>query len=174
MNEIQIKRLFFALWPDDNTRQQCTNITTAIQNANTSPVTAANLHVTLVFLGQVTSDQEIILKQQAATIPVPEIILCFNQLSFWKKPKVLCLTATECSPESMMLVEPLSNLAKNLNIPIDEHPYQPHVTLIKKVKAPTTLDFEPITWHSNAFCLVESCSLPTGIEYRVIETWHAK
>jgi 2'-5' RNA ligase len=168
-----LKRLFFALWPDDHTRQQCFQISKAIGN-NAKLVQATNLHVTLVFLGNITADKEIALRQTAATTPIPTLTLCFNQLSFWKKPSILCLTATESDPELLMLVDQLSMLVQNLGIPVDERPYQPHVTLAKKAKELVTLEFKPITWHSETFCLVESCASPTGVHYRVIEKWGNK
>lgn len=166
-----MKRLFFALWPDDNTRLQCLNIREAIDSGKIKPVHAANLHVTLVFLGNVAADKEIALRQAVANIFVPEITLRFNKLSFWKKPGILCLTATGLCPELISLVDHLSTLARKLDIKIDERAYQPHVTLAKKVKEPDILEFEPITWRSNAFCLVESCTLLSGVQYRIVEQW---
>lgn len=169
-----MKRLFFALWPDDITRQQCVKITRAINNGNTRPVNPANLHVTLLFLGNIASDKETVFRQEAATIPVLKIALRFDQLNFWKKPGVLCLTATDSSPELMALVDNLATVARKLDIPIDERPFKPHVTLVKKAKGLEMLEFEPIIWCSTSFCLVESCSLTHGVEYRIIEQWEAK
>lgn len=174
MNEIHMKRLFFALWPDDITRQQCVKITKGINKEKARPVNPANLHVTLLFLGNIAADKEISFRLEAATIPIPKTTLRFDQLNFWKKPGVLCLTATDSSPELMALVDNLSIVARKLDIPIDERPFKPHVTLVKKAKELTTLEFEPVIWHSKSFCLVESCSLINGVEYRIIEQWVAK
>jgi RNA 2',3'-cyclic 3'-phosphodiesterase len=166
-----MKRLFFALCPDDITRQQCAKITQAINNGEARPVNPANLHVTLLFLGNIGTDKEIVLRQEMATILVPKITLHFKQLNFWKKPGVLCLTATDSSPELMALVDNLAIIARKLDIPIDERPFKPHVTLLKKAKELITLEFEPVIWCSRSFCLVESCSLTNGVEYRIIEQW---
>ncbi|WP_411726629.1 RNA 2',3'-cyclic phosphodiesterase [Methyloglobulus sp.] len=174
MNEIHMKRLFFALWPDDMIRQQCVKITRAINNGKIRPVNPANLHVTLLFLGNITTDKEIAFREEVAIIPVPKITLRFDHLNFWKKPGVLCLTATDNSPKLMALVDNLAIVARKLDIPIDERPFKPHVTLAKKAKEPMTLEFEPIIWHSKSFCLVESCPLSNGVEYRIIEQWVAK
>lgn len=169
-----MKRLFFALWPDDITRQRCVNITQAIGNDKTRLVDPANLHVTLLFLGSIVPNKEIAFREEAAIIPTPKITLRFDHLNFWKKPGVLCLTATDSSPELMALVDNLSILARKLDIPIDERPFKPHVTLAKKAKESMALEFEPITWCSESFCLVESCPLSNGVEYRIIGQWGAK
>jgi RNA 2',3'-cyclic 3'-phosphodiesterase len=168
-----MKRLFFALWPDEATRQQCVKIGNAVLTEKAQPVQAPNIHVTLLFLGNIDSDKEEGIKQELATIPVPRLTLRFDNLSFWKKPGILCLTATDPSPEIETLVEVLSRLSRKLDIPIDERPFNPHVTLVKKVKTQTPLEFDPIIWHSSSICLVESCRFSNGIEYRIVQKWGA-
>jgi RNA 2',3'-cyclic 3'-phosphodiesterase len=146
----------------------------AISKGNTKSVYPANLHVTLLFLGNIDSHKETAFRQEAATIPAPKITLQFDQLTFWKKPSILCLTTPECSKELMALVDNLAIVARKLDIPIDERPFKPHVTLAKKAKELTRLEFKPISWRSKSFCLVQSCSLIHGVEYRIIEQWEAK
>jgi RNA 2',3'-cyclic 3'-phosphodiesterase len=164
-----LKRLFFALWPDDQTRQRCIDLQHILPIDN--PVASNNLHVTLVFLGQINQETKQLLVKQAENITVPDMTIVFDQLAFWKKPQVLCLTGY--SPDNCLnaLVQVLTEQVKELSISVDERPYQAHVTLARKVKETVKMDFEPIFWHSRAFCLVQSCSLPTGVEYRVLHTW---
>jgi len=166
-----MKRLFFALWPDDATREQCVKITQSICIGDAKAVIRSNLHITLLFLGNIDSGKEAIIRQEAATIYVPKFSLKFDQLNFWQKLKVLCLTASEFNPKLITLVESLSNLAKKLEIVIDKRPFTPHITLVKKAKGIVLQKFDPIIWHSGSFCLVESCSQINGVEYRVIDQW---
>jgi RNA 2',3'-cyclic 3'-phosphodiesterase len=72
---------------------------------------------------------------------------------------------------SARLVDAGHILARKLDIPIDERPFKPHVTLAKKAKELATLELEPITWRSKSLCLVESCPLSNGVEYRIIGQW---
>jgi 2'-5' RNA ligase len=104
---------------------------------------------------------------------VPKVSLKFDQLSFWQKPRVLCLTASGFSPQLITLVESLSSLAKKHEIPIDKRPFTPHITLVKKAKGIVAKEFDPILLQSDSFCLVESCSNTTGVEYRIIDQWQA-
>lgn len=166
-----MKRLFFALWPEGIIRQQCVDIGKAILTEHARLVRPANIHVTLLFLGNIDPDKEERFKQALATVHVPRMTLCFDRLSFWKKSGILCLTTPNTCPEVETLAGMLSRLAGELGIKTDERPFKPHVTLAKKATKLTPLEFDPINWHSSSFCLVESVSCSNGIEYRIVEEW---
>jgi RNA 2',3'-cyclic 3'-phosphodiesterase len=168
-----MKRLFFALWPDEKTRQQCFKIANAIRSDQSRIMKALNIHVTLLFLGNTDSQKEQAFKIGLKDILVPEITLSFDELNFWKKTGILCLTTSTYDPGLAMLVEALSKLAGNLNMPVDDRPLQPHVTLVRKAKSPVFLEFEPVIWHSNSFCLIESCGSGNETEYRIVEKWYS-
>lgn len=165
-----MKRLFFALWPDQNTRQQCQQVIQSLPGQG-KPVVANNLHVTLVFLGNIDQARQIAITKAANAINIQPMRLIFNHLSFWKKPAVVCLVAEQVDPAVSSLVTQLSMSARQLGIELDDRPYKPHITLLRKAKSQVNIDFNPIHWQSNSFCLVESCSTTSGVEYRVIERW---
>ena len=168
-----MKRLFFALWPDAQVKAQCANIIHELDNGRGRRTPVDNLHVTLLFLGNLSLGKELELRETIRQMAIPYIELCFNQLSFWKKPGVLCLTASEINPNLIKLVDRLSLAAKNLGIPIDQYAYHPHITLFRKANGIADYNFETIAWRSSAICLVE-CAAPLHIpEYKVIETWNA-
>lgn len=168
-----MKRLFFALWPDAEVKAQCAKIIHGFDNGKGRKIPPENLHVTLLFLGNISNEKELALKEAIRGVFIPDIELCFNKLSFWKKPGILCLTASKIDPALIKLVDNLSSAAKKLGITVDEHTYHPHVTLFRKVNGIAGYNFEPITWQSSSICLVESTLILQSSEYRVIETWHA-
>ena len=53
----------------------------------------------------------------------------------------------------------------------EARPYIPHITLARHAKHLPDINFEPIVWRAEAFCLVESCSEPGGVIYKVKEQW---
>ncbi len=169
-----MKRLFFALWPDASIRKQCVKIMQGLDNGRGRTVNPNNLHVTLVFLGHVAAEKELLLKQEAGLICIPRISICFNQISFWKKPGILCLTASEVNQELIVLVDQLTSIAVKLAIRLDDQPFNPHVTLFRKVNGITPCEFDTIDWQSSSFCLVESNSQLNNVEYRVLECWEAR
>lgn len=168
------KRLFFALWPDDLTRQKCMKVAQGLNKQSVHWIEPVNLHVTLVFLGYVSAEQELALRQEATRIVFPKFSLCFNQLSYWKKPGILCLTSTDAGADLRNLVGDLSSVAKNLHILVESRPYKPHVTLAKKVRNSWVQQFEPINWFASSFALIESVSHEDLTRYRIIEQWQAR
>jgi len=166
-----MKRLFFGLEPTGETRQHCTSIIQAIVNGVNQPVPAANLHVTLVFLGLLDAVIESALLEDAATVACAKFAINFDQLSYWQKPGILCLAASDTGPELLSLVDQLTALSKKWGITLDGRPYQAHVTLARKAKHPVGLAFGPVIWQADTFCLFESCPVENGVEYRVLKRW---
>ena len=165
-----MKKLFFALWPDAAIRQQCGYVIAKI-SGNCAPVALKNIHATLLFLGQINQEQETAIIAAATSIPMSSLSLCFDQLSFWKKPGIQCLTCRDFDQEVVILSEQLAAIAKHYAVAVDDRPFKPHITLARKAKQTEVIEFEPIIWQTQAFCLVESCSLSGGVEYRLLKRW---
>jgi RNA 2',3'-cyclic 3'-phosphodiesterase len=164
------KRLFFALWPDDRTRKSCHDVARQL-GGHGRVVMAANLHVTLVFLGATDRRQQALLSQAAARLSIAPMILRFDRLSYWKKPAIACLTASQCDQGVYSVVGALSNAAVDIGMTVDARPYMPHVTLLRKARSIPQLSFEAVVWRSDEISLVESVSTPAGVRYQVIDRW---
>ena len=166
-----MKRLFFALEPDPALRQLISAVSEQLPQTVGQLVPAKNLHSTLVFLGQVSAEQQLTLTEFAEKLAISKIQIVFNQISFWKQPGILCLSCSDCPPEVAEFVAQLSQLAKKLGLSVDDQPFKPHITLVRKAKALPSFEFKPIHWQITHFCLFESCSMPDGVEYRVLNRW---
>lgn len=166
-----MKRLFFALWPDEAVRRQCCRISEQISNSAIRTVAPKNLHATLLFLGHINSEQETAMTDAAAALSAPSVTLKFNKLSYWKKPGILCLTSREFDQGLTKLAGQLSAIASSHRIKVDDRPFTPHITLARKAQMPVPVEFEPIIWRAEKFCLVESCAGVDGVEYRPIRSW---
>lgn len=166
-----MKRLFFALWPDQETRARLAGIIANLDALELKPVQARNIHVTLVFLGMVEEAKIATIKQQAAEISIKPFKIVFDQLHYWHKPKVLCFGCSDSPQEILHLAGALSRMASDVRIETDKRAYFAHVTLARKVRKKTELDFEPVIWRADSFCLVESITDPDGPRYYVTQTW---
>jgi 2'-5' RNA ligase len=164
-------RLFYALWPDDQTRQKLARLNKSIETKGFRPVHPQNVHVTLVFLGNVDVASELLIKRSVADISAKPFVLTFDQLSYWSRPKILCLTCSQLDDEVEMLVDALNREVASCGLQTDTRPYQPHITLARHAKYLPDIKLEPIVWAAESFCLVESCSEPEGVCYKVREQW---
>lgn len=169
-----MKRLFFALWPDMVTRQQCAEIQTLLPHDNYKLTSIHNMHVTLVFLGSVNLEAELALHQIVAKMAIPDTSLAFDHLSYWRQPEILCLRSSFLDPKLAEFVAQLSTLAQQLGIVLDERPYKAHITLARKAKQAVAIEFSPVILQVQEFCLVESCSSANGVEYQVLKSWGRK
>jgi len=165
-----MKKLFFALWPSDETRQELMRLQKSIDAKGIRQVPAQNLHATLVFLGNVDEATEVVLKQRVTDIFIEPFTLTFDQLSYWSRPRILCLTCRQFGQEVVALAEALDQVAADCGIRTDTRPYTPHITLARKARA-IEQDFTPIIWQAESFCLMESCSVPEGVYYKVLQQW---
>ena len=165
-----MKRLFFALWPDPNSRSACADICRQL-SSHGKPIPAANLHITLLFLGNTTPEQQTALILSAANLKNIPTRLILDTLEFWPKPKILSLTPSTTSTELLRLHEALRCIAIQNGIATENRPYRPHVTLIKKARYKPETTVGKVIWKSQGFCLAESVLTQTGVEYRILERW---
>lgn len=130
-----------------------------------------NLHITLAFLGYVSDAQRACVETVADAISVTPFNLRFDQVGWFKRPKVLWLGTNETPDALMQLVASLNQGLRGCDIMLDERPFAAHLTLMRKVREFSEMEIEPIDWHVDRFCLVQSFTHPEGVEYRVIKSW---
>jgi RNA 2',3'-cyclic 3'-phosphodiesterase len=164
-------RLFFALWPDDETRLKLAQLNRSIDANGFKPLSPHNFHVTLVFVGNVSKASESVIKQRAADIESEPFVITFDHVSYWAKPKVLCLTNQHPVKPLMRLSEALNSAVTSCGIQTDPKPYNPHITLARHGYSFIERDCDPIVWQADSFCLVESCSGIDGVCYNFIDQW---
>ncbi len=166
-----MKRLFFALWPDNNSRQQIAQINQQITFPNMRKLIPDNLHITLVFLGNVDDAIATAVQQRAGDIIAPPISLQFDELDYWVKPKVVCLTCQRQPKAVYQLVNALTAMLTEYPVRVEQRPYRAHITLARKAKQRPELNFSPVVINADSFALVESISTEKGVRYQVRERW---
>jgi 2'-5' RNA ligase len=164
------RRLFFALWPDETTRQAVVRATRrAVRECGGKPTPRANIHVTLAFLGPVMAAD---LARVEALEPPPcapfEIV--FDRLGFWEQARVLWLGPTDVPSALRSLERDLWDRLVTLGFERERKPYVPHVTLARKARA-VGGDVDPVVWRVGGIALVESKTGPRSSRYTVLESW---
>jgi RNA 2',3'-cyclic 3'-phosphodiesterase len=170
-------RLFFALWPDDALRIALHSFIQPLCRAESGlPVPAANLHVTLAFLGNVEPDRFPSLEALAATLKWSQADLVFDRLAFWQKNRLLCLEAANPPDAFIANVARLHDALRAAGFAIERRPFRPHLTLLRNVGRSTVDAGSPrplqgFVWPARSITLVASTPTPEGSAYRPLRHW---
>jgi 2'-5' RNA ligase len=167
------ERLFFALWPDNNIREHLHRLSQqTTQGVSGRLIPADNLHVTLVFIGDVDKLTKQCMQRVAATVQSKRFSLSLDKLGYWKKPRIFWLGASEIPVALSTLVTQLATGLQGCGYHPESRPYQVHITFMRDavsvIQLPTIV---PLAWQVNDFCLVRSVTERGGARYHVIERW---
>jgi len=168
-----VRRLFFALWPSPALRRKLTDENAAlVLSSGGKPTPSANLHVTLVFVGEQPAQRLDDILAAGTSVSAPAFTLSFDRAESWSRSKVLVLPATHTPPELATLVERLHISLLDRQIELRREEYRPHITLARKLpRAWLTRPIEPFQWHAQEFVLAESVSEEGGPRYEVLARW---
>jgi 2'-5' RNA ligase len=170
--ELTPGRYFFALSPDLNSRMQIQHIMKRLpEDQSLKLQTTANLHQTLLFLGQLDQQQINALLTHTASLSCPEIHMQFDHLSYWAAPKIFCLTSRAPSAELFNLVDKLQQIASESGIAVDVKPYQPHITLARKASKAVSIPIAPVRFRAQELVLMKSISTAQGPQYYPMMHW---
>ena len=166
---VATRRLFFALWPDDPTRQRLLRETRqAVRRCGGKPVPPAHYHVTLAFLGTVPAERFDAIVAAAVGIAAAPIELQFDRIGYWPRPRVLWLAPSRCPASLHALVTTLWDRLTELGFEREARAYQPHLTLCRKVgRAVDATLAQAVSWSTTGFVLVESVADDGRSSYRV-------
>lgn len=167
-----MKRLFFALWPNSETRKKIGGINQSINSEGLKRVKSDNLHVTLIFLGNIDVELETMIRQSIKNMSVQPFTLYFDKLVFWRKPRLLCLTISQYDQQLAILVDNLRKELEQCGVAVEDRVYKPHISLARKARRLIDIDVQTIEWSVQSFCLVESISTAEGVHYQVLQRWN--
>ena len=187
------RRLFFALWPDEQQRDALHSATRkSVRSCGGRPVPVPSLHVTLAFLGGVPEGRvpelDRIARRVADAFPAAgqPLLVSFDRLGYWARPQILCALGTGELEAAQAVGEPLEADAAGApalsatlksetaaaGFSPDLKPFRAHVTVARKVAhAPSELALQPVLWRCDAFALIESRTDAAGPIYSVIESY---
>ena len=162
-------RLFLALWPDQDTRSR---LVAAQQQWVRHPVPAANLHMTLSFLGSCDLDRWRCIDNAVSAITSQPFVIDMDYLGSWPRSHTQWL-GTSCAPEALgELVEALDLALGACDFQRGKQRFVPHITLSRKERhLQTQAGLEVIRWPVEEFVLAESLPEAGGVRYVMRERW---
>ena len=168
------QRLFFALWPDTNLQRALHRVGLRLQEAFGERVVAAqNIHLTLAFLGAVPIGRVGELCTIGESIRVEPFRLKLIGTGCWKRSAVGWIAPDDVPQSLENLVPQLRQLLLEAGFRVDDKPFAPHVTLLRKAKCNTQAAQQgaPLEWRIDRFVLMRSETLQTGPEYSQLRSW---
>jgi len=164
------RRIFFALWPDEDTRTAIARTSRdAVRHCGGKPTPRANLHITLAFLGPIAESD--FAKVEALTPPPAEPFdIVLDRLKLWERAHVLWIGPSEAPEPLLSLERGLWDRLVDLGFSRERRAYVPHVTLARKAQAARGT-VTPVSWRIDGIALVESKTGPRSSRYTVHKTW---
>ncbi|MFP1746693.1 RNA 2',3'-cyclic phosphodiesterase [Lonsdalea quercina] len=168
------RRLFFALPLPENTRRQIIRWRAAHFPMQAGrPIAAANLHLTLAFLGEVGDGQQRALQSLAGRIRQPGFTLTLDDAGHWPRPGVVWLGCRRAPRGLLQLAELLRAQAARHGCRQSLQPFHPHVTLLRGATHPVALPPATFGWSTqvDSFSLYESQFEHGRTRYRSLASW---
>lgn len=176
------KRLFIGLSPGQDTRQrlllcQQTLLAQDSRLRAAKLIPAANLHLTLEFLGEVEACSIDALETALACLAQPDFELQLESLGYFAKARILWLGPTE-APAALQALVMAVQAAVAAALPeheVDSQQHIPHISLFRSapVSAPARLEVA-IRWRPECFALFESVNTDSGVRYQMLREFRLR
>ena len=169
------RRLFFALWPDPETLERSLAAVRRWAPPGVGrPQRPDQLHLTLEFLGSVPEARlgVALAAGEAASAHTGPFSITLDRIEHWRRPQVLCLTASTLPDPMIALVTRLRTELAGKGFEPEQRPFKAHLTLARQVRRPSPVaPVEPLAWPAHELTLVESLTGPGGSRYERLATW---
>lgn len=133
------------------------------------PVAAANLHLTLAFLGAVPRARKAELLALGASLPRTPFELLLDRLERWRNG-ILHLAPTTIPPALPSLVQALQDALQVSGFELERRPFRPHLTLARHCRHAPDAEAQ-FAWPARELVLYSSENGPHGVHYRAIGRW---
>jgi 2'-5' RNA ligase len=164
--------VFFALWPDDGVRDALHREAQMLhRNCGGRVMRRENVHLTLVFVGNVAVGRLDELKAAAGTISGSSFELVLDRLGYWRHNRIVWASPLTVPEALRELVGSLESRLQQAGFEFDQRPYAPHITLLRDARAPGVPAPLHLDWPVGDFVLVESAHSAQGPAYRVVARW---
>lgn len=168
------KRLFFALELPAEVQQQIVHWRAASFPEDAGrPVTGANLHLTLAFLGEVSAEKQRALSAMAERIRQPGFTLTLDDAGQWLRSRVVWLGTRQPPRGVLQLANMLRAQAARSGCYQSPQPFHPHITLLRDARHAVAIPPPGFRWAFavNEFVLYESSFSRGRTRYKTLERY---
>jgi len=164
------RRVFFALWPDADTRARLARATKdAVRHSGGRPIGKDRFHVTVAFLGNLTP-AGLEIASAVPPIGVGAFALVLDVVGTFESSRSLWLGARSVPPALTELERRLWDALTAKGFIREERIYRPHVTLARRAR-PVEAEIAPVQWPVSELALVESLPAGRNVHYEPLRSW---
>lgn len=172
-------RVFFAIWPDNAAQKALGGLIEKLgldSLCGGRKTKAENIHLTLVFVGEVDPGRLDALSGAADEIRDSGRARAFNfaieEIRYWKHNNVVYGAPAKVPQELIDLVNALQGALSAAGFSLEQRAYAPHVTLMRNAFCPALPKLpEPIAWRAREWVLIKSEQTGNGSVYAPIGRW---
>ena len=177
-------RVFFAIWPDAAAQKQLVELAEQLEAVcDGRKARVENIHLTLVFLGEVSVDRLDALCQIANEVRdagVQAFDFAVEEVHYWKHNRIAYAGTTKVPQGLLGLVSALQSALFAGGFAFDRQAYVPHITLVRKARCPApSIELrtglpelaQPIVWPVREWLLVKSGQANGRSGYTPIGRW---
>ncbi len=169
-------RVFFAIELPPQLKTQLMTYQQSINTFSAAAIAPENFHITVSFLGKLSSRKIETLMDELPAITQPSFKLEITNPIYFAKSKILALAIEEGQKQLTTVKEKLESQLKSItHIDLEKRRYVPHVSLYKEVEPfQEQLPNINLEMTVDALSLFESVSSLKGVSYHLIEQWRFK
>lgn len=168
------RRLFFGIGLPTTIQQEIIAWRASAFNADAGrPLAAANLHLTLAFLGEISDEKASAISRLAARIRQPPFTLHLDDAGHWPRPGVVWLGPRQAPRGLVQLAELLRSQAARSGCYQSPHPFHPHISLLRNATRSIAMPPRNFHWQFDVeqFSLLQSTFKQGHSSYKIVESW---
>ena len=137
------------------------------------PVAAANMHITLAFLGEVSAEKQAALAKLAGRIRQPGFTLHLDDAGQWLRSRVVWLGTRQPPSGMLQLANMLRAQAARSGCYQSPQPFHPHLTLLRNTAHAVPIPAPGFHWEIpvSEFVLYESNFINGRTRYTPLQRW---
>lgn len=137
------------------------------------PVAAANMHITLAFLGEVSAEKQAALAKLAGRIRQPGFTLHLDDAGQWLRSRVVWLGTRQPPRGLLQLANMLRAQAARSGCYQSPQPFHPHLTLLRNTAHAVPIPAPGFHWEIpvSEFVLYESNFINGRTRYTPLQRW---
>jgi len=169
-------QVFFAIWPDAAAQKRLAELAEQLEAVcDGRKVRAENIHLTLVFLGEISVNRLDALCQVANEVrdaSVQTFDFAIEEVHYWKHNRIAYAGAAKVPQGLLDLVSALQSALFAAGFAFDRQAYVPHITLVRKARCSALPELaKPIAWPVREWVLVKSGQANGRSGYTPIDRW---